>query len=396
MVLTYWSLGDALIQTYTLPYLRIIRKHLPPGSRLYLLTMEKSKGTTSQKQLAALQQDGITWWPKQYYPFGFKAIMYWGILLLGLLNSIRRHRIHYIHCWATPAGSAGYVLSVLSGARLVVDSFEPHAEAMVENGTWKKNSFAFRLLFAFEKRQTRRAHHLIAAHPGMVDYAREKYGIELKELLVKPACVDLDLFHFQNQRDKQLQVELGLEGKIVAVYAGKFGGIYLDREVFDFLKTAHECWGERFRALVLTSHQEEEIAAFCKLFNLSRHVVITRFVPHQEVPRYLSLADFALTPVKPVPTKRYCTPIKDGEYWAMGLPVVIPEGISEDSEIIRSEKAGVVLRRLNEEAYRSALAELDVLMAEPRAEMRKRIHALAVKHRNFSIAEGVYEVIYGQ
>ena len=41
------------------------------------------------------------------------------------------------------------------------------------------------------------------------------------------------------------------------------------------------------------------------------------------------------TPVKPVPTKRYCTPVKDGEYWALGLPVIITEGISDDSGIIR-------------------------------------------------------------
>ncbi|MBL7848366.1 MAG: glycosyltransferase [Cyclobacteriaceae bacterium] len=397
LVLTYWSLADALIQTYTLPYLRIIQKRLPPGSRLYLLTMEKSKSAVAQNPAAeALQQEGITWWPKRYYPFGFKAIMHWGVLVLGLLINIRRYRIHCIHGWATPAGSAGYVLSVLTGVRLVIDSYEPHAEAMVENGTWKKNSLAFQLLFALEKRQTKRATHLIAAHAGMLDYARLTYGVELNNLLVKPACVDLNLFHFWNEQDHRLMMELGLEGKIVAIYAGKFGGIYLDREVFDFLKAAHEFWGERFRTLVLTSHQEEEIASFCKRSNLSRHVVITRFVPHREVPRYLSLADFALTPVKPVPTKRYCTPIKDGEYWAMGLPVVIPDGISEDSEIIRAENAGVVLRELNAEAYRSALTELEVLMAEPRAELRNRIRALAVKHRNFSIAEKVYDVVYGQ
>jgi glycosyltransferase involved in cell wall biosynthesis len=215
-------------------------------------------------------------------------------------------------------------------------------------------------------------------------------------MLIKPACVDLDLFRFKSQQDEQLQLELSLKGMIVAVYAGKLGGIYLDREVFDFLKAAHGFWGDRFRALLLTSHREEEITTLCKLSGLARHVVIIRFVPHQEVPRYLSLADFALTPVKPVPTKRYCTPIKDGEYWAMGLPVVIPDGISDDSEIIRTEKAGVVLRQLNEEAYRSALTELDNLLCEPRTEMRKRIHALAVKHRNFSIAEEVYESIYGQ
>ena len=36
-------------------------------------------------------------------------------------------------CWCMTAGSLGYILSKTSGKNLVIDSYEPHAEAMVEN-----------------------------------------------------------------------------------------------------------------------------------------------------------------------------------------------------------------------------------------------------------------------
>lgn len=394
LVLTYWSLPDALVQTYTLPYLRIIRENLPPGSSLYLLTLEKTTEAASKKWGEDLQQTGITWLPRRYYPFGFKAIAHWGILLLELCLHIRKNHIQYIHSWATPAGSAGYMLSVLTGTSLIIDSYEPHAEAMVENGTWRRNSFAFRFLFLFERLQTKRAKFLVAANKGMRGYALEKYGAKLPHLLVKPACVNLELFK-ASEKDVALMKEMDLTGKVVCVYAGKLGGIYLDQEVFDFLSEAHHYWKDRFRVLLLTSHTEEEINRYCRTSQLDRSVVLVRFVPHHEIPRYLSVADFALTPVKPVPTKRFCTPIKDGEYWAMGLPVVITDGISDDSEIIRTEAIGAVLDQLDSVGYRKAIVSIDRLLGMPQQELKAKIREVASRYRSFDIANRVYEQLYG-
>lgn len=398
LVLTYWSLPDALIQAYTLPYLRIIRKHLPPGSRVTLLTLERpgSVAATRNAWASSLAEEDIEWISATYYPFGWRAIMHLPQLLVGLFRRIKKEHVSTIHCWATPAGALGYFLSLFTGVQLVLDSYEPHAEAMVENGTWSRNGLAFRMLFALEKRQTRRAVTIIAANGGMKDYSSKKYGVILEGLLIKPACVDLDRFQPKPEKDADLLRELGLVGKRVAVYAGKFGGIYLDREVFAFLKEAHQRWGDNFRALLLTNHSEKEIAEFCAGAKLDRSVVVTRFVPHAEVPRYLALADFALTPVKPVPTKRYCTPIKDGEYWAMGLPVVIPPEISDDSAIIKRERLGAVWETLDSAGYRKSLDVLDELLNVPREELQRKVRQLAIRYRSFGIADKVYASVYGQ
>ncbi len=395
LVLTYWSFPDALIQTYTLPYLKIIQRQLSPGSTIYLLTLEKDI-TAKSHQAGSLSSIGIQWIPFAYHPFGFRALGSWLFTMMKLIGMIRKKKITTIHCWATPAGAIGFVLSRLTDKKLVIDSYEPHAEAMVENGTWKKNSMAFRLLFTFEKYQTRRAQYLVAAHEGMRGYALEKYGLDVKNMLVKPACVDLDLFDDSKSKDYELLNSLNLVDRIVCVYAGKFGGIYLDREVFDFLKEAHHYWGDRFRVLLLTSHSEEEINGYCLAAGLDRSIVVTRFVPHHEIANYIGLGDFALTPVKPVPTKRYCTPIKDGEYWAMGLPVVIPEGISNDSDIIRANGIGAVLDRLDTAAYRGACDTINALLAQPRDALRRKIRAVACMYRSFEVAERVYKEIYGR
>jgi len=125
--------------------------------------------------------------------------------------------------------------------------------------------------------------------------------------------------------------------------------------------------------------------------------LIVRFVDHDAVPAHLAAADFAVTPVKPVPTKRCCTPIKDGEYWAMGLPVVITPGISEDSEIIRRRGIGAVLEGFAPEHYRAALRRIDELLREvPPDELRARIRATAVEFRGFERADAAYRGVYGK
>lgn len=397
LVITYWSFKDALIQTYTLPYVRIIREYLPPGSKIYLLTQEKDhdvlKGEKYDEIIAAIPE-GIEWLPVAYHPFGVQAIVRWTMNIAKLFFMIFSKKISVIHAWATPAGAIGYLLSIATGRRLVIDSYEPHAEAMVENGTWKRNSFAFRILFWLERRQSKRASAVISATQGMRQYSLSKYGFVPDHFFVKPACVDLTLFSDKNIKRPDLVQSLGLYDKIVCVYAGKFGGIYLDHEVFDLLKHAHRHWGGKLRVLLLTSHSQQEVDDFCDHAGVDKSIVITKFVPHASIPDYMGLADFALTPVKPVPTKKYCTPIKDGEYWALGLPVIISRDISDDSEIIRANNIGAVIDNYDQAHFSSAFAAIDRLLEEPADIRYARIRAIAEKYRNFSVAHEAYQGVY--
>ncbi len=398
LILTYWSYPDALIQTYTLPYVRIIKNKLPSGSSIFLVTLEKDPKMLERSKrdeiTAVLEEEGIYWLPYLYKPFGLAAFLLWTSASLKLGSLILRKEISFIHCWCTPPGAIGYFLSILTNRKLVLDSYEPHAETMVENGTWRKKSIAFWLLFWLEKKQTMRASFVISATQGMYGYALEKYGVAIPHFYVKPACVDLNLFAKEKLKDEFLLKRLGLAKKLVCVYAGKFGGIYLENEVFDFLRVAYEHWGDAFRVLLLTSHTKNEIELYCQEAGLPKEIVKISFVPHEEVPRYMGLGDFAISPVKPIPTKRYCTPIKDGEYWALGLPVVIPSNISDDSDIIETNKIGAVLYNLDTESYRNAVLKIDILLKQPRKETFAIIRSIAEQYRNFEIAEKIYGEIY--
>lgn len=395
LILTNWAFDDALIQAYTLPYVRMIRHYLSSGKDVWFQTLEKERVKEKHDSInATLNESNINWLPDLYHGYGWRSWFSMIAQLIKLYLFCRTKKIKVIHIWCTPPGIIGYFLSILTGAELIIDSYEPHAEAMVENGSWKRNGIKHRVLFFFEKLMSRRAKVIISATRGMRDYAQLKYGVSFDQFFVKPACVDLGLFDLQRRKNVQLAQMLGLNEKIVMVYAGKFGGIYLDKEIFDLIKIFYDFYGDRFRFLLLTSHNKKEIEGFRAAVGLPSEIVVLRFVRHSEIPDYMGLADFAITPVRPVPTKLYCTPVKDGEYWALGLPIIITKDISDDSAIIKNEKIGVVLETLDQTGYRSALNQIDALLGTDRTELRKKIRAVAVKYRSFDIADKIYSQLY--
>ena len=396
LVFTQWSFKDALVQTYTLPYVDIIREIVPKDKKIFLVSAEQEKIALSNDETLAINKEwekkNMQLLPEPYKRFGLKKMLAATGNLAKLIRTIKKEKIKTIHAFCTPAGSIAYMLSKFTGAELIIDSYEPHAESMVENGTWKKEGAAYKILFSLEKKQTQRAKALIATTAGMKQYALDRYGVEVKNFFVKPACVDLQKFS-PSEKDASLLKELALESKIVCVYAGKLGGIYLKEEVFDLIKLCYDRWKDDFRFLMLTNASREEIDAEIKRVGVPGNVVISKFIFHQDVPKYLSLGDFAINPVKPVPTKRYCTSIKDGEYWAMGLPVVISPRISDDSDIIEKENTGVVVDLSDKAALASSIDKIEELLKR-KPELKEKIRQVAIKYRSYEIAKTIYKEIY--
>ncbi len=398
LVITYWSYKDALIQTYTLPYLKIIQKYRPKNAYLYLLTLEQPHLLMTSEEREEIEEYLSEFRIKLisfvYKPFGLSAILLWIKIIFKMIFLIFRNRVEKIHCFCTDAAAAGYILSKLTAKPLIVDSYEPHAEPMLESGTWERSSIAFRILFAFEKWQSRHAEIVIACVDKMKEYALEKYNAKFKRFYSKPACVDFTLFSEEKIKDESLLRALNLTDKKVLIYAGKFGGSYMREEVFDIIKVAQDYFGEAFRVLLLGKHLDDDLKRDCAKRGIDYKIILHKFVPHSEVAIYMGLADFAITPFIPVPSKRYGSPIKNGEYWAMGLPVIIPPNISDDSDIIKKYNLGVILEKLEKACYKETINKIDLILKEGSDARRQRIRKVAKKYRSFKIADEVYKDIY--
>ena len=165
--------------------------------------------------------------------------------------------------------------------------------------------------------------------------------------------------------------------------------------MFDFVKACYEYWGEDFRFLMLTEESDDAIQNQAKRVNIPLNVIVKQYVEHKDVPNYLSLGDFGINPQVPVPSKRYGSPIKNGEYWAMGLPIVISPNISDDSDIILQNEIGVITNLKQLETMATAVRQMDQLLKNNSREfLQEKIFGIAKKYRSFDIARKIYPLIY--
>jgi glycosyltransferase involved in cell wall biosynthesis len=184
-------------------------------------------------------------------------------------------------------------------------------------------------------------------------------GIPEEKIRVVPCTVPLDTFRFSSEARAKIRTRLNLApDTLVGIYAGKFGGIYYETEAFEIFRKGFEIWSERFFLIILTSNSQEYVQDHVTRAGIDSARVFTILAPHAEVPNYLSAADLAYNLVKPGPSKRFTSSIKNGEYWASGLPMLIPPDMGDDSDIITREGIGGAIFDLGrpgslEEAYRS-------------------------------------------
>ena len=85
LVLTQWSFKDALIQTYTLPYVDLIRRIVSPERMIFLVTSEQEQVALTDEEATQInaewKQRNMGLLPEPYKRFGIKKMRKWGALI---------------------------------------------------------------------------------------------------------------------------------------------------------------------------------------------------------------------------------------------------------------------------------------------------------------------------
>jgi hypothetical protein len=78
LIFTQWSFKDALVQTYTLPYLNIIRKIIAPDRKIFLVTSEQENIALNDSEVNQLNKEwekrNMQLLPESYQRFGLKKL----------------------------------------------------------------------------------------------------------------------------------------------------------------------------------------------------------------------------------------------------------------------------------------------------------------------------------
>ncbi|MBN2329915.1 MAG: glycosyltransferase family 4 protein [Candidatus Omnitrophica bacterium] len=145
------------------------------------------------------------------------------------------------------------------------------------------------------------------------------WGARPDRLWDAPVGADLERFH-PCPFDDNLLKKLNLE-KPVLVYSGQLEvASYAEQAV----ETLHIVQREIPTASLLVlggGRKLDFIRKRAQELNLAQKIVFTDYIPADEIPRYLSLADVALAPFAENDVTRAKSPLKIAEYMAMGLPI---------------------------------------------------------------------------
>lgn len=341
LFISYWGVDEGLTKATVLPHLKILAEN-GRVDEIDFITIERSgvkKKTLDPKIDHHILKTSSRKRDKLFDQFRFNRV---------LRNLYSKKRPDVIFARSTMAGWLVLKFSQTHRIPLSVESFEPHSEYMLESGVWKKSGFRYKTLFKSENKQKQFADYLFPVTKKYSDYLIEKENVSPEKVMPMPCCVNAQLFQF-NQNDRlRIREELNLqESSIIAIYTGKFGGIYLQDEAVSLMKLMRNSIGENFFLLILSPDNEIWQNELLKAgFNRSNFHI--GFVSQEQVPAYLSASDIALSLHKPTPSKMAISPIKNAEYWSNGLPIIMPQGIGDDSEITsENPKLGLVIENFS-------------------------------------------------
>ena len=391
LFLGYWGLHDGLTTSTIFPHLRLLQERADVEA-VRLVTIER--GPQAQDNLVfdpGYETPKISFEPLRSRPGGnviLNKIEDFTRFPTELLRQVAAFRPDFILARGAPAGALAYLVWQKSKLPFYVESFEPHAAYMLESGVWR--SYDPRYLFQrhWEKRQKQLAQGLM---PVAENYRRQliQEGVPAERVATVPCSVDASQFAYSAAARQQVRQRLGwAAASVVGIYVGKFGGIYYDQEAFRVFRAAADHFGPDFQLIVLTPEPAAGVQARLAAAGLPAEQAFVTKAQHEEVPAYLSAADFAFATIKPAPCRLFCSAIKIGEYWANGLPVLLTPGVGDDSAIAEVERGGAVFDLTQPGSLEQALTAIGQLLLEPG--YRTRIPSLALRHRHLRLARQAY------
>jgi glycosyltransferase involved in cell wall biosynthesis len=386
--LSYWATNEPLTAATVVPTVRMV---LQQGmvDRVVLCTVERGPGPIPPPLridgCVHLQWAASTMWPKAIG----RAIDLWRTHL-RLAEVLRKERPLLLMARGVVAGGFAHFAARLRGVPYAVDYFEPHADYMAEVGDWQRGGALHRGLTWLMRMQLRTALRVVT----VAQHYRQmliREGVEADRILVAPCPVDFDLMRFDPTVGKALRARIGIGNGPVAIYLGKFGGLYHTERSYQAFARFLEMAGPDAYMIILTPEPRERVMAGLRQAGANLTRVYVGFVDHPEVASWLSAADLAFAPYRGTPSSASISPMKIGEYWAAGLPVLLTRGVGDDSDIVGSDPDGGALFDPEGTDLDSALAQVLGTIASPG--QRERTAALAKKHRAMAFTETAYRTI---
>ena len=382
--LSYWGSDEPLTTSTVLPTLRMLIDQGMAG-RVVLCTVERSALIPPPFQLQGCVH--VQWRGRQGGPKALARALDLKHMHRELTTLLRSERPRLLMARGVVAGGMAHFAARSTGVPYAVDYVEPHADYMADVGEWRRNGPLYLGLNAMIGLQCRSALRLVTVSQNYRRMLLAK-GVPAERILVAPCPVDAARMRFDPVARREVRAMIGAGDAPVGIYLGKFGGLYHREKSFAAFARFLERAGAQARMVVRTPELPEQVLEGMHAAGADTTRVHVGFAAHVEVPRWLSAADVAFAPYRGTPSSACISPMKIGEYWANGLPVVLTRGVGDDSSIIEQEPFGGALFDPEGTDLDQALDHVLQLLTVP--EQRERTAALSDRYRSMDFTKAAY------
>lgn len=394
LYVSYEGLLEPLGESQVLGYVN----RLTAAFDITIISFEKiadvRDGTRMADMRARLAGAGIHWTPLRYtkrppalstaYDVcrGIAAALAWSMRTGGRI----------VHARGYVPALIALALRSTRGTRLLFDMRGFWADEKVDAGHWSRESRLYRVTKGFERRFFESAAAIVSlTHAGVREFPglgyRIRPGIPIE---VIPTCTDLDRFA-PGPRDAALESRFGLAGHMVLGCVGTMSNWYLREPMLDYLAFLLRRIN-RLKVLAVTGEDHEALRDHAQRRGVSPDRLVLTRTTFSQMPDMFRLMDVGMFFIKPVFSKKGSAATKLGEFLASGVPVIINEGVGDSAEIVRNERAGIVLPRLDPETFEETFGQARALFDD--AEVRRRCRQAALTVFDQAAGAAKYEAIY--
>jgi glycosyltransferase involved in cell wall biosynthesis len=362
LYITYWGALEQLGQSLVIP---AVKKLAQMGADLTLVTFEKPADLAKTEEMARvrslLEVDGIEWIPLKYHRTPRIPATLFDIsnaVVRSLLKSLTK-RYDILHARTYISGLIGLALAPLIGAKFVYHNEGFYPDEQVDSGVWAENSRPHQVAKNLENKMYSRADGIIALSHQAQTVIKLLPEVNRKKtpVIFVPSCVDLETFQLPETQP------IFSDDEIKLVYVGSVGGRYILDKIGAFVAAARKT-GKNVTLQIFSKSDSDLITQMLDSAGLERQAWGVEAAPYLQIPKLLTKYQAGIHFLQKGISEHSGSPTKIGEYWAVGLPIIVTPNISDTDDIIIRNQVGIIVKDHSEGAYLRAFNDLLDLLPE--------------------------------
>lgn len=278
----------------------------------------------------------------------FYLRIFW--LILYLLNSVPiliylllRHKIDLVHSRNYPATLSIYAASRFLGIPYIFDMRDVYPEKGIEAGIFTDKSWSYKLWKRVENRLLMFASYVITTSEPFKSYIDKK--VHPSKVIFLPNCVNPGRFKFHSPSRRIMKDKHRLGDRFVLLHSGAFGtpkDIPFTLKYFLHFKNIKP---ESYLLILsaMGGGMVEKINKAAKDLGIKGEDFKVLSLSPGEVPQFLFLGDVGLHLETMAIATPYGIGVKDGEYLASGLPIIVTKWQEGIAGLVECYRAGIIV-----------------------------------------------------